>query len=151
MIDIRALETFQKFAGWLTPPLFLLAYMHHCEMLDENYIPSAEAIAHFYNDGLLDWALGHPYLPIQLLSWGLFLGGYIWMFAGALLCFEHVLLFWVERYVPLPFLTVTALVCLLAGIVFLIALLVGTPLSSFNPFWYLALLCYGFDLLNISA
>jgi hypothetical protein len=87
MIDIRALETLQKFASWLTPPLFLLAYMHHCEMLDEHYIPSSEAIAQFYNDGFLQWALGHAYLPIQLLSWALFLGSFLWMFAGAILCF----------------------------------------------------------------
>jgi hypothetical protein len=53
MIDIRALETFQKLGGWLTPPLFLLAFMHHCRMLDEHYIPNTDATAEYYNDGLL--------------------------------------------------------------------------------------------------
>jgi hypothetical protein len=151
MIDIRALETFQKFAGWLSPPLLLLAYMYHCEMLDENYIPSAEAIAQFYNDGLLAWALGHPYLPIQILSWTLFLGGFIWLFAGALISLQYVIVLWIEPYVPFPFLTLTGLVCLLAGIVFITSLLLGTPISSFNPFWYLGLLCYGLDILDTAA
>jgi hypothetical protein len=51
MIDIRALETFQKLAGWLTPLFFTAALMAHCQMLDERYIPSAEGVAGYFRDG----------------------------------------------------------------------------------------------------
>jgi hypothetical protein len=56
-----------------------------------------------------------------------------------------------EVYLPFPIIRIIGLVCLLIGIAFLLSLAMGVNIVSFNPFLYLGLLCYGIDLLDISA
>jgi hypothetical protein len=151
MIDIRALETFQKFAGWLEIIFFPAAYFYYCGMLDERYLPSAERIADYYNNDLLYWLLANEFLPIQVAGWAFFLGISILSCMVILFCFEKEILNRLEYRLPgFPY-TLTGTVCLLAGVLFIVSLLIGSPISSFNPLWYLGLLCYGLDLLDTAA
>ena len=83
MIDISTLDIFQKFTGWWVSIFFAAAYFYHSGILDGRHLPSAGEIAHYYNHDTSYWWLANECLPLQIAAWGLFIGGFTWLFAYA--------------------------------------------------------------------
>ena len=151
MIDIRTLDIFQKFTGWLASIFFAAAYFYHGGMLDERHLPSAGKIAQYYNHDTLYWLLANEFLPLQIAAWGLFIGGFTWLFAYTLMSFQREILHRIDyRFPGLPY-PLFGLVCLGMGILWSLSLLFGIPILSSNFFWSLGLLCYGYYLLALDT
>ena len=161
MFSLRDLDVLPKFAPLLAILLLTAALMEDLEMLDEQYMPSAEKVVVALDDsGLTDWALNNSSRPVQIVGWGFVFAGLI---CFTLFCMWFVRMILAEIHIrggyyaevyfgaQFAFLEVIGVVCMMVGFLFVVTVVRGTPLANLNPFWYFGLICYGFELLYLAA
>jgi hypothetical protein len=145
------MKALQLVVHWLPVVLFAAAYLHDQQMLDARYLPTAQGVVNAFNVGLLAWLLTHPFPAIQMLGWAVFLGSLLLLMLAPIILIHDTLL-WLDMHRDgWPFLYGAGLLCILPGVVFGAALIMGVSLPLVNPFWSLGLLCYGVDLCMTGA
>jgi hypothetical protein len=135
MFAIKDLESIKNIAGILTIPFFSAAYV-------------SDGAMDTIRDPVLDWLRNHHSTIISNCGW------FIWFLvvvAVVTVVFAVVdyAIVWLhvrlgDTYV-MPWLGFT---CLTAGIFVLSFALPNIPKSPLNPLWHIALLCYGFSLID---
>jgi hypothetical protein len=144
-------KALQLAVHWLPVFLFAAAYMHDQQMLDAHCMPTAQGVVNTFNTGLHAGLVTHQVPAIQLLGWAVFLCSLTLLILTPIILIHDTLL-WLDMHREgWPFLYGAGLICILPGVVFGASLSMGTPLSVFNPFWYLGLMCYGVDLFITGA
>ncbi len=135
MFAIKDLESIKNLASVLVIPFFTAAYIS-----DEKL----KAI----QDPLLNWLRNSDSASISIFGWAVWFLIIVAVVTAALAIFDNGVV-WLhvqlgDKYVMAWF----GFACLTAGLFLLSFIVPELPKSPLNPFWHLALLCYGFSLVD---
>jgi len=138
MFAIKDLESIKNLAAILTIPLFAAAYV-------------SDGALDTIRDPFFDWLRNNDVQSIKLVGWVLWFLTVVaivtFVFAAVDFCiiWLHV---WLDNSY---FMAWVGFSCITAGLLILAIALPGLPQSPINPLWHLALLCYGFGLVDRAA
>jgi hypothetical protein len=146
-MDFGLLDALRKLAFVLVCPLFIAAYLNDNQMLNEHYQLDREAIIEFTESSTLNWMLNSEDIQLRSIGWGGFIGFFV-IGVGCVLVMTVFLITESDRWVRVPISTVFGIGCMLLRVLFIAGLASGAPFAKLNPFWNLALVCYGFILFD---
>lgn len=135
MFAIKDLESIKNLATILVIPFFAAAYV-------------SDGALETLRDPLLDWLRNNDSNVIQTIGWGIWFLIVVALVTFAFATFDYCVV-WLhvqlgDTYVMAWF----GFSCLTAGVLVLSFVMPGLPKSPLNPLWHLALLCYGFSLIE---
>lgn len=137
MFAVKDLESTKNLAAVLVIPLFTAAYISDGAL---------EAI----RDPVLDWLRNHSSSVVRVCGWAFWLlvvGGIVTF----VLCAIDKCIVWLHvRVGGVYVMAWFGFTCISAGLFILSLALPSLPKSPLNPLWHLALLCYGFTLVDRS-
>lgn len=138
MFAIKDVESIKNLAAILTIPLFAAAYV-------------SDGALETIRDPVLDWLRNNDIQSIKLFGWVVW---FLIVVAIVTFVFSAVDfgIIWLHVWLDNSyFMAWVGFSCITAGLLVLSIALPGLPQRPINPLWHLALLCYGFSLVDRAA
>ena len=138
MFAIKDLESLNNLAHILVIPFFAAAYI-------------TDGAWQTLHDPLFDWLRNHDAIAIKTIGWAACLLIVVAFAAAAFLLVDAAIVWLHVRSGDHYVMAWAGFACLTAGLFVFAVVLPGIPQSPLNPFWHLALLCYGLSLVERAA
>lgn len=135
MFAIKDLESIKNLAAILVIPFFAAAYV-------------SDGALETLHDPLLDWLRNHDSAAIKSFGWAVWFLIVVALVTVTFAVFDYCVVWLHVQLGDTYVMAWLGFACLTAGIFVLSFVMPGLPKSPLNPLWHLAILCYGFSLVD---